>query len=426
MITAVMGHSRWMPPQTASATSVEQERAIAPAQRTGNAAPGRDAAARTAPGRGVPAGAPPTTTPQRRPRLYVLDGFRLVAALMVVGYHYIGYGGGGSERSAWGRPPSTVFPHSVHATAAYGFLGVQLFFLISGFVISMSCWDRSLREFAVSRVSRLYPAYWLAVLATTLVLLISPAVRSPQSLRGVLANLTMFQGGMGLEHVDGVYWTLWVELRFYLLFSLVVALGTTYRRVFGFAAGWLAVAAVGTVWHPWQVDLVLMPTYAPYFVAGIAMYLMHRFGASRSLWVLLVASWGLALYAIRPLLATRTENVGIPLPWPVGAAVVTACFAVVLAAALGAFDRFQWRWLTVAGALTYPLYLLHENIGWTVIHGLRDRFAPGLIVAGVVAVMLVAAWLVHRWVERPLGRTLRKRLSGRRAPVPATAPSSTA
>ena len=103
---------------------------------------------------------------RRRPRLAILDGLRLVAALMVVSYHYI------SRADAWGRGGRHGFPTIVDSAAHYGFFGVELFFLISGFVICMSAMGRGLGEFFVARVVRLYPAYWFAILLTTAVLLV--------------------------------------------------------------------------------------------------------------------------------------------------------------------------------------------------------------------------------------------------------------
>ncbi|MFD6812242.1 acyltransferase family protein, partial [Streptomyces anthocyanicus] len=100
---------------------------------------------------------PDAPRPRKRGRLYVLDGLRLGAALMVVAFHYTALGA-----EAWDRPAWTVFPE-VSRFTSYGYLGVQLFFVISGFVICMSAWGRPLKAFFVSRVIRLYPAYWFAV-----------------------------------------------------------------------------------------------------------------------------------------------------------------------------------------------------------------------------------------------------------------------
>ena len=121
-------------------------------------------------------------------RLYAIDGIRLLAALMVTVHHDAGtwrdnqLGNRGS-----GRPASEVFPH-LFPIASYSaaVIGVQFFFVISGFVICMSCWGRLPRDFFVSRVIRLYPAYWFGVLSTTFLVLTlwprcSPAVEARRS-----------------------------------------------------------------------------------------------------------------------------------------------------------------------------------------------------------------------------------------------------
>jgi len=65
------------------------------------------------------------------------------------------------------------------------------------------------------------------------------------------------------------------------------------------------------------------------------------------------------------------------------------------------------RWMVAAGALTYPVYLVHENLGWFVIAHLRTRIGAWGAVLVAVAVALVAAWLLHRFVEKPFGPRLR-------------------
>jgi peptidoglycan/LPS O-acetylase OafA/YrhL len=73
----------------------------------------------------------------------------------------------------------------------------------------------------------------------------------------------------------------------------------------------------------------------------------------------------------------------------------------------------NWRGLTVAGALTYPFYLVHEHLGWVVIHVLhRDLRVPAAATfALTVTAMLALAWVLHRCVERPLTPRLRRVLS---------------
>ena len=90
------------------------------------------------------------------------------------------------------------------------------------------------------------------------------------------------------------------------------------------------------------------------------------------------------------------------------------CFTVFLlamvAVALGATDRVRWKWLVTAGALTYPLYLTHYTAGTAVIARLRDTMDARLLIVCVIAGFMLLSWLVHRFVERPLARLLKRGL----------------
>jgi peptidoglycan/LPS O-acetylase OafA/YrhL len=334
-------------------------------------------------------------------RLAALDGLRLLAALMVVFYHYV------ALARPWGHATDTIFPTS-HRAAQYGWLGVEVFFLISGFVICMSVWGRTLGEFAASRISRLFPAYWAGILLTVAVVKTWPEVTSIRGWNTVITNLTMLQGGNNTPNVDPVHWTLFVELKFYLIIAVVVLFGVTYRNCLILCGVWTAAAALAPVLRTPLLTAFAMPQYAPFFIAGIAFYLMRRHRPNAVLWAIVILQLLLAQRYIPYRLATsvgRAAAEALP-TWP-ARVVIIAAFALVGAIALGACDRIQWKWLTTAGALTYPLYLIHLNIGMTLIHHFRNRIPGPVLVASVTALMLVTAWLIHRLIERPLGKWLR-------------------
>ncbi|MFI9120536.1 acyltransferase family protein [Streptomyces bikiniensis] len=340
----------------------------------------------------------------RENRLYALDGLRLVVALMVVFYHYV------ALAAPWGHSTVTIFP-TAHQFARFGWLGVEVFFLISGFVICMSVWGRTLGDFAISRLTRLFPAYWVGVLLTALVVKMWPVVSEIEGWGSVITNLTMLQAGNNTQPVDQVYWTLFVELKFYLLMAVVVFFGVTYRTCLVFCGVWTAAAALAPVMGSTLLTQFAMPIYAPFFIAGIAFYLMRRYRPNAVLWTIV----GFQLLLSQRYVDYRMEvslgkELAAALPtWP-ARLIIVAGFAVVGAIALGAFDRIRWKWLTHAGAITYPLYLIHMHIGMTLIHKLRDRIPAVPLVLLVTVGMMVAAWLIHRLVERPLGKWMRNGL----------------
>ena len=164
-----------------------------------------------------------------RQRLNQLDALRGLAAMAVVLFHF-------STRF------SELYPQAAPQawSLSMGHLGVNLFFIISGFVIFMTI-ERTARptDFVVSRVSRLYPAYWVAILLTFCIThaLTLPGKTVP--LTTALANGLMFHGFFRVPHVDGVYWTLEVELLFYALI-LALYVGGRLAKVHRVLLGLLA------------------------------------------------------------------------------------------------------------------------------------------------------------------------------------------
>ncbi|MBM2620584.1 acyltransferase [Actinoplanes sp. LDG1-06] len=336
-----------------------------------------------------------------RPRLAAIDGLRLLAALAVLSYHYT---------VAWRidgvRLPEYFLPTTVHVTI-YGFLGVELFFLISGFVIGMSSWGRTLGQFFASRVSRLFPAYWAAVVITGLAVMAFPLSDDRPSLLDLAVNLTMMQQPLGHDPVDGVYWTLFIELKFYLIMAFVLARGgLTYRRAVLLCTVWMTVAVLAPTLGSPALNALTISDYAPYFIGGMALFLIHKFGPTPLLYGITGFAWLVCLARVDDRM--HDVNAGFPVPsWP-GLLIVTLSFAVLLAVALGHTDRIQWRWLTIAGALTYPLYLLHNELGHIVIRAayVHTALPVWVVVAATTVLMLGLACLVHRYVERPLSRRL--------------------
>lgn len=233
----------------------------------------------------------PSAPPRPAGRLQALDATRLAAALAVVLYHWTAWHHG--EWDGGDTVALEVWP-VLGRLSSLGSLGVQLFFMVSGFVVLLSALGRSPARYLGSRVGRLYPAYWVAVLlAGFLIFVLWPEAGEDHRPVEVLTNLTMLQGviGDGEPHLDGVYWTLWIELKFYATVLVLLLLRwTTPTRLLAFAALW---PALGTaLWWAARADAQartavsdwLFPEHPALFGVGIALFLVHRHGGSAARW----------------------------------------------------------------------------------------------------------------------------------------------
>ena len=351
-----------------------------------------------------------TETAARNPagpprRFALLDFSRFIAALAVVGYHFTVY----PYDWGWGRPPVEVFGALTKITG-YGYLGVYLFFIISGFVITMSVRGRSVGAFVASRVARLLPAYWVVVVlsAAVFVPLLTGRLGFAE-IRVAVVNMTMLQVPFGVPHVDGVYWTLWVELCFYIIVGVLMLTGVTYGKLLAMTLLWPLAAVLLAEGDGILVEL-FQPAFAPLFAGGIGIYLIHAYGHSLTHWfavgVNAILSANLASQSVAPVRA----SVDADLSSAVAFALVIGCFALVACAVLTPLHGLTGRVGVALGRLTYPLYLVHVFPGLLVISWTHEALGawPSLILAVSVATGL--ALLINRFVEQRVSRPLRTRL----------------
>jgi peptidoglycan/LPS O-acetylase OafA/YrhL len=342
-------------------------------------------------------------SPGRAPRLRTLDALRFAAAAGVVLYHFTA-----RWSTVWGRDPGETFP-VLGNVALYFSLAPELFFVLSGFVILWTAWGRTVPQVVASRVARLYPAYWAALALTSVLLLVLWPEGKDVSPGEVAVNTTLLQALFDVRHVDGVYWTLWAELRFYVLVVLLVWLGLTRRRVVAFATLWPVLATVAHRQDWDTLSMVLIDGYAPFFAGGMALFLVWRDGHRPVTWAVVALNVVLGVTGVGLGKQATLEQVTVfePNPWVLGA-VTVACFAAVAVATLTPVSRLDLRWFSTVGALTYPVYLVHLFWGWWVISLLSDHLAPWLTLTIAVAVSLGLAMVIHHGVERPLNRPMRR------------------
>ena len=340
-------------------------------------------------------------------RLVAMDGLRFAAAAAVLLYHFTATS---TVTGYWDTDPVQAFP-LLNEVTRYGWLGVELFFMISGFVILLSADGRGIAGFVASRVGRLFPAYWACIVLTAGLQQVWSGGRRT-TLTETLVNLTMVQDLFQVTGVQVVFWTLLVELKFYLLVFVVLAFGPlTRNRVLAFATIWpLAGWAAQVLGAHWLADL-LVPNYAPYFAVGMLLFLAYRDGFDVITSTLLAG--GLVLCVVRVLEAAgrASDLQGVPVNPVIAVMILLASVAAVWATTLRgrtAPPRRVAAVLGAVGALTYPVYLVHTQFGYAVIDLLAHETTRtvALFAAGTLSLGLAVA--IHYGVERPTSARLRR------------------
>jgi peptidoglycan/LPS O-acetylase OafA/YrhL len=333
---------------------------------------------------------------QATQRFAALDLLRILAAAAVVAFHHLFYY----------RSHAAAFAPDIQAVASYGYLGVPLFFMISGYVITHSAAGRTRRQFAFARFVRLWPAFVICLAITVVV-----RQWAGQALSGwvVLGNLTMVPNLLGMPYVDEVYWSLMYEILFYVGVTLILAGRINFvRRLRISVALWLGLALLSLFVTLPKLHTLLALDFAPYFTVGIAIFLVRHERSTVADLGLLTAALALAFVfaAIRASVDSDVfANRVRPDTWLTGAIVLAGAGAVYASTIIRTGPRLS-RAAWVLGGISYPLYLIHNSFGSVLI----DSLPPGNLALSIfVAMSAVVAICYGIWrIEVPVHRHLRR------------------
>jgi peptidoglycan/LPS O-acetylase OafA/YrhL len=347
-------------------------------------------------------------------RFRELDGLRGIACLAVVASHYTGGFDGLSPDS-----PKAFFDFSI------GAFGVQLFFLISGFVILMTA-QRSSRpsDFAISRISRLYPAYWIA-LSVSIVLagFFSFPERITSPLK-IAANFTMIQRWFLVPNVDSVYWTLAIEMQFYVVVMILLLIfkgKLTDEIVEKFSLMWLVLAlVVAVVVSPWSFGLnpqvVALPAqliinltlseFGPLFAIGMLAYISRKNSRVNPL-----------LWVAVPIAIVCA---GLLHDWWYALIVAVICAAFLIVVSRKATRVLLFKPVQFFGKISYSLYIFHRIPGFIVIAFVLPVIGRNWAMLAAFIVTTLLAWGLHQVGEVRGTRALKAlmlRLRGTKPPL---------
>lgn len=329
-------------------------------------------------------------------RFNVLDIMRFSAALIVVLYHYT---------SGTGSEPFVL----VSWLTQYGYLGVPLFFMISGFVISASALHRTPAEFAISRGTRLYPTVFACLTITTL--FIQFLGEGGISIVQYLTNLTILNLYVGQEFVDGVYWTLLAELKFYACVFVLLAVGVFAKFKIWLTAWMLLTISFLLFDQPSFMGIFISPEYSAFFIAGIAFYIVTKQGYDSYYVGLLYTAFvvgSINIYEQAPGFMKNTDQ----LDQIISVILVGFFFGLFFLISKDKIQIRKSKTLMLLGGMTYPLYLLHSMIGKVLFEKMDGAIQPYISVLLVTLLMLIMSYWIHVIVEKRWANSIKDYLFG--------------
>jgi len=352
-------------------------------------------------------------------RLGYIDSLRGLAAVAVVYFH--------TAHHYWlaGEVTNPLERGMIGAVADQfdvGKIAVTVFFAISGFVIPYSLFKPSpspLRDFAITRFFRLYPVYWVSIAVWVAFLALAQGVATPVA--QVLVNITMLQQFFGVKNVIELFWTLQIELVFYVLCAVLFALGWLRScRNIALASALMLLGAVLLAAARWYLQKklpVALPLALSIMFWGFLWRraMVERLPEARALVGKLTALIFVALVPV--CLLAYSHDFGFHETW--------YRYLDTYVAALCIFMLCTTRAKITAGAtvflgrISYSLYLFGP-LGQEIAMVLRPLLPAGApvhaTIALAVAVTLPIATLTYHLVEKPaiaLGRSLKRRLDAR-------------
>ena len=292
-----------------------------------------------------------------------------------------------------------------------GWMGVELFFLISGFVIFMTIEKcAGVSDFMVRRWLRLFPAM---LIATTLLLAVDkiaglPGPHGSANLIDIVPGLTFIDPSfwhvilrIPVRSLSGSFWTLYVEVSFYLVFSVLYFRLGWRLAIAGLIAAEVALSILDATASATHVGLarLIVPMhwcgfqYFGWFASGALFYKAER-EKSRALLIMAIAVGFLSVALFRTYFGTTVAEY------------IQLAAIVILFASAQMFHVVQKLLsrppLVFVGIISYPLYLVHGNLGIPLIARTAQLIAPAPpeLAAGLtIAALITVAWLIQKFAE---------------------------
>ncbi|AWM01719.1 acyltransferase family protein [Bradyrhizobium amphicarpaeae] len=360
--------------------------------------------------------------------LPLLDPLRFAAALGVAIFHqmfwswaWTSIGVPGFERSV---AADVLYPSAAPFTW-FGWVGVEIFFVISGFVIANSASTSSPGGFLLGRALRLYPAVWVCATATFLVLLLFGSGPASEIVLPYIHAMLMVPKGVTGQWLDEVYWTLAAETAFYgLVFCAMLTRKITLRHLaFGltiysalFNAVALLVASCTTPSDlPYLIILMFrvpcaafLLSHGCFFALGIWLFIssnreltaLERVAVAVTCLSGAAEIYFFASFFLESIPAIADQSALVPIMVWAAAVLLIARAANRNRRSVSTAAAEAPAYLRTLGLITYPLYLTHNVIGAAIIRALVDAGLDATSALWIALGLLVlVCWFICAKIE---------------------------
>jgi peptidoglycan/LPS O-acetylase OafA/YrhL len=330
-------------------------------------------------------------------RVLELDGLRALAAINLLLFHFTHVY---AVKFGYSSPLGFEWP--------FGAYGVEMFFILSGFVNSMSLLRRGKPvDFVAARLIRIIPVFLLAIIANLWILQLPP-MNETVGLAQFAANMSLMPRILGYECVDPVMWTLQVEMMFYITLVGLFKIGALKRYFLGWGTlltlslllcptlDSLSATHSGTVWFGLATAIrrLLLLDFVPLFAIGFLLYMIKTGTGAR---------WKNILGII--VAASVFHSIDHGKHNPVATALI---IGLVTMSAYGKVPFLRLKPLVYISTISYAFYLCHNNIGCALIHRFDQAGVPPQLCFGIAVIFSFAmAVIVTNRIEQPITNALR-------------------
>ena len=350
-------------------------------------------------------------------RIASFDGLRAIAIFSVILFHYFTRG---PEKYNANFPYGGFFEHFILFN--YGYLGVLLFFSISGFVITHSLQrSPSLKNFGIKRIARLWPSMLLCCAITYAFSSVAPL--SHQShINNFLPSLTFLDPRIfnfifktnSFDWMDGAYWSIFVDIRFYAILALIYFIN---KKKF-FKSILILSTSVGIIFPlaiyfdlenlRSKLDVLLIAEYLPWFIFGIGCFYLYYRETKRAIALIAASSFSVVLYVL-----AATTKPYLQIDW--SAQIIGSL--IIFTLMIGSFKNkslnkiLSTRFLSSIGLASYSLYLLHQELGYKIIVQIGNPFRLNQMFSGLYALiplslLTVLSHIIYQYWENPSNRII--------------------